>query len=170
MAGGPFFVRAGKRLAAKVTEVVVCFKEVPACVLGGRQACAAPPNALIIRIQPDEGVQLRFATRVPGYEDRITPTHLDFRYASLGKQLPEAYERVLLECLRGDPALFWRSDGIEEAWKAVTPLLESSPEREEERLLTYAPGTWGPSEAAELLRRSGRKWLTDGAVTTLLKQ
>lgn len=163
--GVPFFVRAGKRLAAKVTEVVVCFKEVPACVLGGPEPCAVPPNALIIRIQPDEGVQLRFATKVPGYEDRITPTYLDFRYASLGKELPEAYERVLLECLRGDPALFWRSDGIEEAWKAVTPLLESSGEGGEERLLTYAPGSWGPSKAAGLLGRSGRTWLTNGGAS-----
>lgn len=163
--GVPFFLRAGKRLAAKVTEVVVCFKEVPACVLGGPEPCAVPPNALVIRIQPDEGVRLRFATKVPGYEDRITPTHLDFRYASLGKALPEAYERVLLECLRGDPALFWRSDAIEEAWKAVAPLLESSREREEARLLGYAPGSWGPSKAADLLHRRGRTWLTDGAAS-----
>ena len=156
--GVPFYIRSGKCLARKVTEVIIQFKRVPLCVLGeAGENPIAQPNTLVVRIQPDEGIRLSFSTKVPGTEDNVALANLDFRYADLGRKLPEAYERVILDGLRGRPTLFWRSDGIEAAWRTVTPLIEPDPDRV--KPLEYEPGTWGPAEAAELLRRDGHGWL-----------
>jgi len=156
--GVPFYLRSGKALAEKVTEVIIQFKRVPICVLSDSAECVLPqPNTLVVRIQPNEGIRLTFTTKVPGAEDRVKLANLDFRYADLGHPMPEAYERVLLDGLRGNPTLCWRADAIEAAWRTVAPLL--APEAARREPLVYEPGSWGPAEAELLLRRDGRWWL-----------
>jgi len=157
--GAPFYVRSGKRLPEKRTEVVVQFKRIPLCVLD-EEVCRQPtrPNTLVIRLQPDEGFQLFFATILPGREDIIGTANMDFRYATFAGQPSEAYERVLIDGIRGNPALFWRADGIVAAWQAVSPLLEIPTQELARRFPNYEPGTWGPMEADDLLRRDKRAW------------
>jgi glucose-6-phosphate 1-dehydrogenase len=156
--GVPFYVRSGKCLERKVTEVIIQFKRVPLSVVAQTGECPIPqPNTLVVRIQPDEGMRLSFTTKVPGTEDRVALANLDFRYSAFGRALPEAYERVLLDGLRGNPTLFWRADAIEAAWGAVAPLIEAQDDGQEPA--AYEPGSWGPEAAEELLRRDGRRWL-----------
>jgi glucose-6-phosphate 1-dehydrogenase len=155
--GVPFYIRSGKSLARKVTEVIVRFREVPLCVVGDDKACKElRPNTLTVRIQPDEGTRLSFSARLPGRDERIAQAHMDFRYADLGGDLSDGYEQVLLDGLEGKPSLFWRADGVEAAWRAVAPLLDTP---SESTLPAYEPGSWGPSAAETLLARDGREWL-----------
>jgi glucose-6-phosphate 1-dehydrogenase len=156
--GVPFYLRSGKGLAEKVSEVIIRFKDVPACVLEAEAACAAlRPNTLIIRLQPDEGIRLSFSTRLPGREEQIQQAHLDFRYAQLAAPMSEAYEQVILDGLRGGASHFWRNDGLEAAWRAVAPLLEAPCG---EDFPNYQLGSWGPSSADALLAGDGRRWLS----------
>lgn len=156
--GVPFYLRAGKALNRKVTEVIVRFKRAPLCTLDSQDACRRlESNRLVIRLQPDESIALRFNLQTPGHGDDVGAADLDFHYASLPTQPGEAYEKVILDAMQGRSSLFWRSDGIEAAWQAVTPLLE-------DRSVTpvqypnYEPGSWGPNTADGLLRRVGRSW------------
>ncbi len=159
--GVPFYIRAGKYLARKVTEVAVQFSSAPLCILASDEACEhVTSNALIIRIQPDEGIRLCFSARLPGREERVSQANLDFRYSESGWKPTEAYEQVLLDGITGTPSLFWRSDGIEAAWRTVTPLLDTSSERISGGFPNYEPGSWGPEAADDLLRRDGRSWLS----------
>jgi glucose-6-phosphate 1-dehydrogenase len=156
--GVPFYVRSGKRLGEKVTEVNVQFRNIPVCVFDREDVCPhVKPNVLTIRIQPDEGIRLRFCVKTPGREDTVGISDLGFRYADLGARLEDPYERVLLDCLDGVPTLFWRADGVEAAWQAVAPLLEY--EREAGASRIYRPGTWGPKECSALLERDGASWI-----------
>jgi glucose-6-phosphate 1-dehydrogenase len=159
--GVPFYLRAGKGLRRKLTEVVIQFKNVPLCVLDYEEPCQhdVQPNTLAIRIQPDEGIRLSFSAKVPGWEDAVERANLDFRYAQFGARLPEAYEKVLLDGIQGRPGLFWQADAVEAAWRAVAPLLESPAKKLAARFPNYEPGTWGPPEADELLKRDTRAWL-----------
>jgi glucose-6-phosphate 1-dehydrogenase len=156
--GVPFYVRSGKALARKVTEVVIQFKRLPFCILEQcHSTCVAPPNVLFIRIQPEEGMTLQFNIRRPGHEDSLEPVRLDFRYTSLASRPAAAYESVILNALQGRPALFWRCDGIEAAWQVVAPLLARSGSPPG-GYPNYAQSSWGPAAADELLRRDGRQW------------
>jgi glucose-6-phosphate 1-dehydrogenase len=158
--GVPFYIRSGKRLAKKVTEVIVRFREVPLCVLESEEACRQTrPNSLTIRIQPDEGIRFSFATRHPGSDEKVSQANMDFRYSELGGAPTGGYEQVLLDGMRGRPSLFWRADGIEASWRAVAPLLEVPEEGLAASFPNYEPGTWGPTEAEQLLRQDGRAWL-----------
>lgn len=158
--GVPFYIRSGKALAQKCTEVTIQFKEVPTCVLDDEESCKMlMPNVLALRIQPNEGIRLTFSAKVPGARDDIMQAHLDFRYGDFGIPLPDAYERILLDCLCGRPALFWRADCVEAAWRAVAPLLDGPDDAVAATLPNYEPGTWGPRAADELLRRDKRSWL-----------
>ncbi len=158
--GVPFYIRSGKRLAKKVSEIIVRFREVPLCVLESEEACRqTKPNSLTIRIQPDEGIRLSLATRLPGVEERIVQANMDFRYSALGANPAGGYEQVLLDGMRGRPSLFWRADGIEASWRAVAPLLEVPGDELAAAFPNYEPGTWGPEGAERLLRRDGRSWL-----------
>ncbi len=158
--GVPFYIRSGKALARKVTEVIVRFREVPLCVVGDEKVCESVlPNTLVVRVQPDEGTALSFSARLPGREERITQAHMDFRYADLGAAPSDGYEQVLLDGIEGKPSLFWRADGIEASWRAVAPLLDAEVTTDPSRLPTYEPGSWGPGEAEALLSRDGRQWL-----------
>lgn len=156
-AGVPFFVRVGKRLPKGGTEIAVHFKSVPP-VLFKATGEAVDDNVLVIRIQPDEGVSLRMSAKMPGSSLRIEPVKMDFHYGtSFGKATPEAYERLLLDAMSGDPTLFARRDEVEEAWKFVDAIREAW-KADSEDLTFYSSGSWGPAEADELIKRHGTTW------------
>lgn len=151
--GVPFYVRTGKRLPTRVTEVVIHFKQTPHPVFSAH----APNNKLIIRIQPDEGIVMNFGLKKPGAGFDAEEVSMDFRYTDLGEtQLLSAYERLLLDALNGDATLFARSDAVQACWKFVEPILQFKDDPH--ALFGYACGTWGPKEADELLKRDKRDW------------
>lgn len=152
-AGVPFYVRSGKRLPARVTEVVIHFKTTPHPVFSQN----APENKLIIRIQPDEGISMRFGLKKPGAGFEAKEVSMDFRYADLASpSLLTAYERLLLDAMKGDATLFARTDAVHACWKFVQPILDYKAERG--RIYEYEAGTWGPSEADKLIAKHGKVW------------
>ena len=158
--GVPFYVRAGKRLARRLTEVTMQFSEIPLCLFGRRDVCAAiEPNVLTLRLHPDEGIDLEFTQKVPGEDLDVRRATMRFRYASeFGGEPPEAYQRVLLDCMRGDTTLFIRDDAIEASWRFVMPILEAWEKGALPEFPNYEPGSWGPRAADQLLARDGRQW------------
>ncbi|GMQ46852.1 glucose-6-phosphate dehydrogenase [Vibrio sp. 10N] len=151
--GVPFYVRTGKRLPTRVTEVVIHFKQTPHPVFGKD----APENKLIIRIQPDEGIQMSFGLKEPGAGFNAKEVKMNFHYASLQEtQMLTAYERLLLDALNGDATLFARSDAVEACWEFVQPILDFK--QDPQALFGYACGTWGPKECDQLLQNDGRAW------------
>jgi glucose-6-phosphate 1-dehydrogenase len=157
--GVPFYLRAGKRLARRATEVAIHFQRVPLCLFGRDEVCQRlDANVLTLRLQPDEGISLRFVAKAPGEDVYVDSVHMDFAYArAFTRQPAEAYERLFLDGMRGDASLFARRDGVERAWEIVTPILEAWRERGA-RPAPYAPGSQGPAEADALIRRDGRRW------------
>lgn len=157
-AGVPFFLRVGKRLAKAATEIAVQFKGAPPVLFNvARQTLTN--NVLVIRIQPDEGISLRMSAKVPGAAVRVEPVKMDFHYGtSFGKGTPEAYERLLLDAMSGDATLFARRDEVEEAWRFVDRILEAWSAQDAEGLAMYSAGTWGPTEADDLITRHGATW------------
>jgi len=163
-AGVPFYLRTGKRLPSRVSEIAIQFKLPPLnlfktvecdgdiCALVGAQ-----PNKLVFRIQPSESIKLSFSTKRPGMQYQIHPVTMDFNYRTFTQPLPEAYERLLLDVLRGDSTLFMRSDELEAAWQFVTPILDFWSQK---KVVPepYRSGTWGPRAADDLLRNDGRHW------------
>jgi glucose-6-phosphate 1-dehydrogenase len=156
--GVPFYLRTGKRLAQKATEIILQFRGVPHLLFS--ENADPVPNRLSLSIQPHEGVRLRFETKVPGAGMRVAPVDMEFHYGDrFGEAaLPDAYERLLLDAVQGDASLFARSDEIERAWTLVDPLLVEWEGREEPPLEVYPPGSWGPAEAEELMARQDRTW------------
>jgi glucose-6-phosphate 1-dehydrogenase len=152
----PFYLRAGKRLAKRATEIAVQFKPVPYLLFGRDRV--PQPNALVLRIQPDEGVSLRFVVKSPGPDLDLRSVSMDFRYgASFGREPPEAYERLLLDAVLGDASLFTRRDTLVRSWEivdSVTTAWRTAPPA----LATYEAGSWGPAAADRLLQPSGRAW------------
>jgi glucose-6-phosphate 1-dehydrogenase len=155
----PFYVRVGKRLPKSGTEIAVHFKSAPS-VLFNKEATTLEPNVLVIRIQPDEGISLRMQAKIPGAALRIEPVKMDFHYGtSFGKASPEAYERLLLDAMSGDPTLFARRDEVEQAWRFIDEIEHAWHQSNSPPLLAfYAAGSWGPGEADKLLERDGRSW------------
>ena len=157
-AGVPFYIRTGKRMPKRVTEVALQFKGVPHLPFASKQARELHPNALVLRIQPDEGITLRFGAKVPGQEFRVRDVLMDFSYgAAFLEEPPDAYERLLLDAMLGDPTLFIRSDEVEQAWRIVAPLMDAW-EAGDAPLARYNAGTWGPRESDRLLEQDGRRW------------
>jgi glucose-6-phosphate 1-dehydrogenase len=159
--GVPFYLRAGKHLKKRMTEVSIHFKSVPVGLFAGEGATCQrlQPNVLTLRIQPQEGIALSFESKVPGEDVSIAGVTMDFNYAeSFQKPVPEAYERLLLDCMRGNATLFARQDSVEQAWSYVTPILQALESGEGGQVHTYTPGTAGPEAAAALLARDGRRW------------
>jgi len=156
--GVPFYLRSAKAMPRKVTEVAMVFKEAPLRLFGDKLSAAQAPNVLAIRIQPDEGVSLRFGAKVPGNTMGILPVNMEFRYGtSFGAEPPEAYERLLHDCIVGDQALFTRADEVEASWKWINRV-HTELARRPKTIPTYEAGTWGPEEAERLLRRDGHTW------------
>ena len=156
-AGVPFYLRAGKRLGRRVTEIAVVFKRAPQQLFAESQTSALGQNALVIRVQPDEGVTIRFGSKVPGVGMQVRDVTMDFGYGhAFTEASPEAYERLILDVLLGDPPLFPRHEEVELSWKILDPIVsfwekKGKPEQ-------YRPGTWGPSSADAMMARDGREW------------
>jgi glucose-6-phosphate 1-dehydrogenase len=156
--GVPFYIRTGKRMARRVTEIAIEFKRVPHMLFKEQTASDMTPNVLTIRIQPDEGITLRFAAKIPGAANNLRPVRMDFQYgSSFGQAGPDAYERLLFDAMIGDPSLFARRDEVETAWGIVQPILDNWSNNLENPAM-YDAGTWGPYEADMLLARDGRTW------------
>ena len=158
--GVPFYIRMGKRLPKKSTEISIHFKDAP-CVLFNKP-CGdnAGGNVLVIRIQPDEGISLRMVSKIPGNSLRLEPVKMDFHYAtSFGKISPEAYERLLLDSIAGDATLFARRDEVEEAWKFIDHIERAWHESDNPPpMAEFVAGSWGPREADDLLKHDGNLW------------
>jgi glucose-6-phosphate 1-dehydrogenase len=160
-AGTPFFLRTGKRLAKRATEVVVQFKAAPHLPFGEAAKEGLEPNALVLRIQPNEGITLKLGAKVPGPSMEVRSVNMDFSYGtSFADDLPDAYERLLLDVMIGDPSLFPRWDQVEESWQIVQPILDRWAVTPPPEFPNYEAGEWGPKEADELIARHshGRRW------------
>jgi glucose-6-phosphate 1-dehydrogenase len=146
----PFFVRTGKRLPHRVTEVAIRYKQVPFLPLPKSAVDSIEPNTIVIRIQPDEGIEVSFGAKVPGSPFRVKTVDLDFSYhEAFDEQPPEAYERVIFDALAGDATLFIRSDEVQQSWRVVMPLVEAF-QHNALPLYFYDAGSWGPPEADAL--------------------
>ncbi|HSH23181.1 MAG TPA: glucose-6-phosphate dehydrogenase [Acidimicrobiales bacterium] len=157
-AGVPFYLRTGKRLPKRVTEVALRFKRVPHLPFAPTQATSLGPNALVLRIQPDAGITLRFGAKVPGQAFEVRSVSMDFSYGAAFVEEPaEAYERLLHDALVGDPTLFIRTDEVERAWRIVQPLLDTWAD-DPTPPLSYLAGSWGPDRADQLLAEDNQEW------------
>jgi glucose-6-phosphate 1-dehydrogenase len=158
--GVPFYLRTGKRLPKKVSEIAIQFRDVPYTIFQSA-AQQISPNVLTMRIQPNEGIALRFEVKMPGADLRSRSVEMDFGYgSSFGKSSGgDAYDRLLLDCMMGDQTLFTRSDEVEAAWRVVTPILAAWEARTDPSTMPqYEAGTWEPQAAEDLINRDGRKW------------
>ncbi len=157
-AGVPFYLRTGKRLAKRVTEIAVVFKKAPRLPFADTETEELGQNAVVIRVQPDEGVTMRFGAKVPGAQMEVRDVSMDFGYGgAFTESSPEAYERLILDVLLGDPPLFPRHEEVELSWRILDPVTaywDSLPDKPED----YLSGAWGPDDSAEMLTRDGREW------------
>jgi glucose-6-phosphate 1-dehydrogenase len=154
--GVPFFLRSGKRMPKRATEIAIHFKPLPHSLFGEG---TSRPNVLVIRVQPQEGIALRFSAKVPGERYRPRTVSMDFRYGTtFGAASPEAYERLLLDAMRGDQTLFTRKDEVEAAWRIVGSILNVTESPSAPAPFPYEAGTWGPHASEDLLTRAGRAW------------
>ena len=163
--GVPFYLRSGKNLAEKQTQIIIRFKQPPLAMFPLPPGQGMRANMLVLYLQPDEGVHLRFEAKVPDKEVETRSVDMEFDYdEAFGKSaIPEAYERLLMEALQGDASLFTRADEVETAWALIDPILEQWESQQAPPLATYQPGTWGPTDADALLVRDGRKWMHEEA-------
>jgi glucose-6-phosphate 1-dehydrogenase len=156
-------MRSGKRLARRVSEIAIQFKQPESGLFAGDARYDLAPNRLVIQIQPDEGTTLVLNSKVPGLEPRTQPVRLSFRYATTyGSNTPEAYERLILDGIVGDRTLFIRGDETEASWRLFTPLLKSWQQQGREGMEAYASGSWGPAGADALLAAHGHAWRNAG--------
>jgi len=155
----PFYLRSGKRLPKRETEIAIVFKTPPLRLFRRAIGDGLEPNVLSLRIQPDEGIAMKFTAKLPGQAMDLRAVQMDFDYgASFAVSPPEAYERLLLDAMLGDSTLFIRRDEVEAAWALVDPIVEGWRAQGLARLPEYAAGTWGPAEADPLIERDGRRW------------
>jgi glucose-6-phosphate 1-dehydrogenase len=155
----PFYLRSGKRLPKRVSEISIQFRRVPHLLFRGSGAEGIEPNVISIRIQPNEGISLKFCAKVPGASMQIRPVEMEFRYGeSFGATPPTAYEALLLDCMLGDATLFNRADAVMLSWEFVDPILERWKLDEGKGLTFYPAGSWGPPEADDFIERDGRQW------------
>lgn len=157
-AGVPFYLRAGKRLPKRSTEIAIIFKDAPG-FLFSTHARKVEPNVLVIRIQPDEGISLKMNCKVPGLTSPIQPVKMDFRYGSyFGQTPPEAYERLICDCMSGDNTLFARQDEVLASWRLFTPVLKKWESEQPLNFPNYQSGMWGPHSAEQMMIGDGRQW------------
>lgn len=158
-AGVPFYLRTGKRMPVRLTEIGIHFKSVPQVLFNTERFGFMAPNVLTIRIQPNEGISMQFQVKVPGAPMQIQSYKMDFGYHdSFGKSPPDAYERLLLEAVLGDSTLFARNDEVEAAWAYLTPILCGCAQQKVTALPRYPAGSWGPKEGDDLIESDGRQW------------
>jgi glucose-6-phosphate 1-dehydrogenase len=162
-AGVPFYIRSGKRMPKRVTDIAIQFNAPPLALFQQetRMGPRAPrPNLLVLRIQPEEGISLRFLSKSPGSGMRVRPVSMDFNYgSSFGERSPSAYETLLVDVMTGDPTLYTRQDMVEASWKVVQPILDVW-QKQKFHFPNYDAGTWGPKESDEMLARQGHVWRT----------
>jgi glucose-6-phosphate 1-dehydrogenase len=158
-AGIPFYIRTGKKLPKRSTEIAIEYNTAPHTLFSNDgEGSTMRPNLLILRIQPEEGISLRFLSKQPGSGMRLRPVSMDFNYgSSFGERSPTAYETLLEDALTGDATLYTRQDMVEASWRVVAPILEDWGKRKFD-FPNYEPGTWGPAAADEMLARQGHKW------------
>ena len=157
--GVPFYVRTGKRLPTKVTELVIHFKPTPQHIFCNELGKPNESNQFIIRIQPDEGILMKFGMKIPGAGFNVQTVNMDFHYSSLSdERLPEAYERLLHDCMVNDPTLYSRGDAVETTWRFIEPILDLWENNSEIPLYGYPAGTWGPEIADALIEEPDRSW------------
>jgi glucose-6-phosphate 1-dehydrogenase len=158
-AGVPFYIRSGKRMPKRVTEIVIQFKMPPLLLFNEVTAQAIQPNMLMLNIQPDEGISLQFGAKMPGTGENIQPVVMNFNYGSSFKvPAPDAYERLILDAMLGDSTLFTRSDEVEALWTLITPVTEAWESGGGSFIEQYRAGTWGPKEANDFMSADDRKW------------
>ena len=157
----PFYIRTGKRLPKRVTEIAIQFRRAPFVLFRETTVERLPTNRLVIHIQPDEGISLRFGAKIPGPVMRMGGVDMDFKYTDyFGSRPSTGYERLLYDCMSGDATLFQRADMVEASWNIIQPLLDVWKALPPRTFPNYGSGTWGPKESDELLERDGRQWRT----------
>ncbi|MBC7878138.1 MAG: glucose-6-phosphate dehydrogenase (NADP(+)), partial [Anaerolineales bacterium] len=166
--GVPFYLRSGKHLAEKQSQIIIQFKEPPLAMFPMQ---TMKSNILVLYLQPDEGVHLRFEAKAPDTVAETRSVDMEFHYAEAFGQtaIPESYERLLLDALQGDASLFTRADEVETAWSLIDPILQTWETHQTPPLAVYKPGSWGPPEGNDLLARNGRRWLNEETSMMLKK-
>jgi len=166
--GVPFYLRSGKNLAEKQSQIIIQFKEPPLAMFPMQ---TTKPNMLVLYLQPDEGLHVRFEAKAPDTVSETRSVDMEFHYAEAFGQtaIPESYERLLLDALQGDASLFTRADEVETAWALMDPILQTWETHQTPSLAVYRPGSWGPPEGYDLLARDGRRWLNEEASMMLEK-
>jgi len=158
-AGVPFYIRTGKRLPKRSTEVTIQFKRVPYQLYKPSEITGLQPNRLTIRIQPDEGISLKFGAKIPGAARHLSSVDMNFSYTTaFGIESPDAYERLIADCMVGDSTLFIRRDEVEASWRIIDAIINAWKNMPTTNIHPYAAGTWGPEEADALIRKDGREW------------
>jgi glucose-6-phosphate 1-dehydrogenase len=158
----PFYVRTGKRMPKRVTEIVIQFRRAPFVLFRDTPVDRLTPNLLMMHIQPDEGISLKFGAKIPGAHVQVGAVTMDFQYADyFGTEPSTGYERLLYDCMIGDATLFQRADMVEAGWSVVEPVLDVWKALPARSFPNYGSGTWGPRESDELLKRDGRSWRTE---------
>ena len=156
--GVPFYLRSGKGMSCRSTQIVIQFREPPHMLFGEQKSFRPEANKIVIQIQPAEGLQLFFQSKVPDSDMKLRLSELDFKFDTSGKELPDAYQRLLLDALLGDPGLFARSDEVEQAWRIIDPIISAWKSPAAPTLNPYAPGMWGPEQCTEWMQAQGRNW------------
>ena len=160
-AGIPFYIRTGKRLPKRTTEIAIQFRRPPLHIFKRVSPTPIASNLLIVNVQPDEGISVRFEAKLPGTRMQLAPVMMSFRYGSaFGAPVPEAYETLLLDAMLGDPTLFARHDFVEASWGLITPVHEAWRASGQTAIPTYEAGEWGPREADAMMAADGRRWRT----------
>lgn len=158
-AGVPFYVRSGKRLPSRITEIVIRFRQAPLSLFDWHNLAGDAPNTLILSLQPNEGIRLEFGAKAPGPINQISPVKMEFNYQeTFGIEPPEAYERLLLDCIQGDATLFTRSDEVLSQWAFTSNILEAWEQNPVRNLPVYEAGTWGPPGIDDFIQQDGRTW------------
>ena len=158
-AGVPFLLRTGKRLSRRTTEISLHFKRPPLLLFADKAPVATPPNVLTFRIQPEEGITMSFNSKIPGPTTSMRTVNMDFSYGSaFGEELPDAYERLLLDAMLGDSTLYMRKDEVDSAWRFITEILDGWQGTGTPAVTAYRAGSQGPEEAAALLGSAERRW------------
>jgi len=156
--GVPFYLRSGKGMSCRSTQIVIQFREPPHMLFEERKSFRPEANKIVIQIQPAEGLQLYFQSKVPDSDMKLRLSELDFKFDTSGKELPDAYQRLLLDALVGDPGLFARSDEVEQAWRIIDPIISAWKSPAAPTLNPYEPGMWGPEQCTEWMHAQGRNW------------
>ena len=160
-AGVPFFIRTGKRLPKRTTEIAIQFRRPPLEIFRKVSPTPVAPNLLVVNVQPDEGISVRFEAKLPGTRMQLAPVMMNFRYgAAFGEDVPEAYQTLLLDAMLGDPTLFARHDFVEASWALITPVHDAWRSEQKKSIPVYESGEWGPRQADALPALEGRRWRT----------